>query len=66
MESAIVCMDDLLIIGTESFEKHMKQLDEVLTRLGTKQMQVNPNKSFWTKGEVAYFGFLMNQQGIKP
>ena len=66
MESVIVYMDDLLIIGTETYEKHMEQVDEVLTRLESKQMQVNPDKSFWAKAEVAYLGFLMNQQGIKP
>ena len=27
---------------------------------------MNPDKSFWTKAEVAYIEFLMNQQGIKP
>ena len=45
--------------------KHLQQVDEVLTRLESKQMQVNPDKSFWAKAEVAYLGFLMNQQGIK-
>ena len=66
MEQVIVYMDDLLIIGTETFEKHIEQVNEVLTRLEAKQMQVNPDKSFWAKDEVAYLGFLINQQGIKP
>ena len=66
MEQVIVYMDDLLVIGTETFEKHIEQVNEVLTRLEAKQMQVNPDKSFWAKDEVAYLGFLINQQGIKP
>ena len=45
MESVIVCMDDLLMIGTESYEKLIEQVDEVLTRLESKQMEVNLNKS---------------------
>ena len=53
MDSVIVYMDDLLIIGTESYEKHIEQVDEVLTILESKQMQFNPEKSFWTKTEVA-------------
>ena len=53
MESVIVYMYDLLIIGTESYEKHIEQVDEVLTILESKQMQFNPEKSFWTKTEVA-------------
>ena len=66
MESVIVYMDNLLIIGTTTYENRMEQVDEVLTRLESKQMQVNPDKSFWAKAEVAYLGVLMNQQGIKP
>ena len=60
MESVIVYMDNLLIIGTTTYENRMEQVDEVLTRLESKQMQVNPDKSFWAKAEVAYLGFLMN------
>ena len=66
IKSVIVYMDDLLITGTTTYENHMEQVDEVLTRLESKQMQVNPDKFFWAKAEVAYLGFLMNQQGIKP
>ena len=65
MDSVIVYMDDLLIIGKKSYKKHLQQVDQVLTRLESKQIQVNPDKSFWAKAEVAYLGFLMNQQGIK-
>ena len=65
MESVIVYMDDLLIIGTKSYEEYLQQVDQVLTRLESKQMQVNPDKSFWAKAEVVYLEFLMNQQGIK-
>ena len=53
MESVIVYMYDLLIIGTESYEKHIEQVDEVLTILESKQMQFNPEKSLWAKAEVA-------------
>ena len=61
MESIIVYMD-----GVESYEKYIEQVDELLTRLKSKQMQVNPDKSFWAKTEITYLGFLMNQQGTKP
>ena len=59
-------MDDLLIIGTKSYEEHIEQFDEVLTHLKSKQMRVNPDKSFRAKDEVTYLGFLIDQQGIKP
>ena len=44
-ESVIVYMDDLLIVGIELYEKHIQTFDEVLTRLESKQMEVNLNKS---------------------
>ena len=52
MKSVIVYMDDLLIIGTKSYEEHIEQIDAVHTRLEPKQIQVNPDKSFWAKAEV--------------
>ena len=56
MESVIVYMDDLLIIGTESYEKLIEQVDEVLTRLEYKQMEVNLNKSSGTMLKLLTLG----------
>ena len=66
MEEVIVYIDDILVIGTDSYKKHLAVVQEVLTRLEDKGMQVNADKSSWAKPEVEYLGFLITREGIKP
>ena len=40
-------MDDITIIGDDTFETHMKNVREVLERLVDKGLQINPDKSSW-------------------
>ena len=49
-----------------SFGAHMKNLDEVLTRLGDMGLQVNPKKTMRMNGELDYIGFTISKEGIKP
>ena len=66
MENVVVYIDDILIIGTGTFEEHLVTVEEVLKRLNEKGMQVNAEKSAWAKPEVEYLGFLITRQGIRP
>lgn len=66
LEGVVVYLDDILIIGAESYEEHLCMVEEVLRRLEAQGMQVNPAKSFWAKSEVEYLGFLITRDGIKP
>ena len=66
MESVIAYMDDLMCLEATSFEAHIKNLDEILTRLGDMGLQINPKKTAWLKGEVDYLGFTITREGIKP
>ena len=45
MEQVVVYIEGILIIGTDTFDQHMKVVDEVLRRLKEKGMQVNAKKS---------------------
>ena len=66
LEYVLVHIDDIIIIGTEDFDSHLEQIEEVLARLKDKGFQVNPLKSFWGKKEVEYLGFVLTRDGIKP
>ena len=66
MESVIAYMDNLMCLEVTSFEAHMKELDEILTRLRDMGLQINPKKTAWLKGEVDCLGFTITQEGIKP
>ena len=66
LEGVIVYLDDIIILGSDSFEEHMKIVSEVLRRLEYQGLQVNPLKSFWGQHQVEYLGFLITRDGIKP
>ena len=44
----------------------MKDVKEVLKRLVAKGLQVNPDKSNWTKDQIEYLGFLLTGNGVEP
>ena len=46
LDNVLVYIDNIIVVGTGSFDNHMLQLVEVLTRLEKKNLQVNPLKSF--------------------
>ena len=64
LDKVLVYMDNILVVGTGSFDDHMQQLMEVLTRLEKNNLQVNPLKSFWAKDKVDYLGFVITRDGI--
>ena len=45
LESVIVYIDDIIVLGNSSIEDHLKDVTEVLKRLSNKGMQVNSTKS---------------------
>ena len=61
-----IYIDDIIIIGVSSFTENLQQLSEVFNRLKHKCLQVNLEKSKWVESEVAYLGFLISCDGIKP
>jgi hypothetical protein len=59
-------MDDILIFTKGTYGEHLKQVDEALERIRSKNMAVNALKSFWVVDEVDYLGFRLTKQGILP
>ena len=49
MTMVIIYLDDILILGTGSYEDHMKDVAEAIERLRRKGMQINPRKCEFAK-----------------
>ena len=64
LESVIIYIDDIIILGNSSIEDHLKDVTEVLKRLNNKGIQVNSTKSSWSVSEVDYLGFTITHKGI--
>lgn len=60
-----VYMDDI-IIKSQSFEEHVKDLKEMFTVLDKYQMKLNPAKcAFFIKGGK-FLGYMVSARGIEP
>ena len=66
MENIIAYVDDILMVGTGTFEEHLVIIEEVLKRIDEQRMQVNAEKSAWKRPEVEYLGFVITHERIKP
>ena len=62
----LVYIDNISIIGYDTFDKHLRDINKVLDMLCHSGVQVNPTKYIWSKDEIKYLGFILTTQGVKP
>jgi len=66
LENVRAYFDDLLALGTGTWEEHLVQLEEVLTRLQKAGLNVNTKKSFFGRHELGYIGYWITREGAMP
>ena len=66
LEKLFVYLDDLIVLGNGTFKEHMSEVDETLSRLLTKGLQINFAEYVWAVQEVDYLGFTLTRIGIQP
>jgi hypothetical protein len=59
-------LDDVLIPTKNSFEEHLEQLEQVLTRLQSAGLKVNASKSKFCQDKLEYLGYVITRSGIQP
>jgi hypothetical protein len=57
---------DGLLVHTDTHEKHLQVLDQVLARLHKNHLKINLEKCVFGNKEVSYLGFTLTPEGIKP
>uniref|UniRef100_A0A1A7YSF0 Gypsy retrotransposon integrase-like protein 1 n=2 Tax=Iconisemion striatum TaxID=60296 RepID=A0A1A7YSF0_9TELE len=60
-----VYLDDVLVSGVDAAD-HIKNLDEVLTRLNEAGLRLKRNKCVFMRDEVEYLGYRVDAQGLHP
>jgi len=65
IENVIVYIDDLLL-HSPTHEDHLKVLDQVLARLVQHNIKLNIAKCEFGSRNVAYLGFRLNEDGVRP
>jgi hypothetical protein len=59
-------MDDLFIITRQTLDKHLQNMETVLTRLHDAGLKVNAAKASFCAHEIEYLGYILTRKGIKP
>ena len=65
IDNVIVYIDDLLA-HTSTYEEHLLVLDAIFTNLSIHGLKVNLEKCHFGCKKVAYLGFHLTEEGIKP
>jgi hypothetical protein len=66
LEFARAGLNDLLVVSKDTFESHLKHLEEVFTRLACAGLKINASKSYFCCDELEYLGYLINRRGVRP
>ena len=61
----IVYIDDL-IVHSANHDDHLRQLDQLFTRLAAHNLKVKLQKCVFGSHKVQYLGFLLSEDGIRP
>jgi hypothetical protein len=65
MQNVLVYIDDLLV-HSDTHEKHLQILEQVLDRLRQNHLKINLDICIFGNKEVSYLGFTLTLEGIKP
>jgi RNase H-like domain found in reverse transcriptase/Reverse transcriptase (RNA-dependent DNA polymerase)/Integrase zinc binding domain len=60
-----VYMDDIIIFSA-SFEQHLRDLDQILSKLDKANLKINIEKCEWAKPSLKYLGYVISAEGIRP
>ena len=60
----VFCYLDDIIIVTENFEEHLKNLEIVLEKINQAGLTINLEKCEFGCSEVKYLGFIVNEKGL--
>ncbi len=63
--NVLIYIDDLLV-HTDTHEKHLQVLDQVLARLHKNHLKINLDTCVFGSKEVSNLGFTLTPEGIKP
>ncbi|GFH56598.1 hypothetical protein CTEN210_13074 [Chaetoceros tenuissimus] len=57
-------IDDILCIGTGSFDEHLQQLEEIFQRFQAAGLKVNAPKCSFGVQEIPYLGYIISKEGF--
>ena len=61
--SLLIYLDDIIVFG-QTFNIHLRNLEEVLKRLAEANLKLNPEKCIFFQSQVSFLGHLVSEAGI--
>lgn len=65
-ESNVICYFDDILVYSDSDAEHEEHLKKVLKKLEAANLKLNRDKCEMRKKEIAFLGFKINKDGIRP
>jgi hypothetical protein len=65
LQNILIYINNMLI-NTDTHEKQIEALEQVLMRLHRHHLKINLDKYLFRDQQVSYLGFTLTPQGIKP
>ena len=62
-EKCVIYLDDILVMG-KTFQEHLENLAQVLSRLRQAGLRFKPKKCHLAKRRVCYLGYVVSREGI--
>ena len=66
IEGVKTYIDDVIVLGKDSFENHIEQLIIIFGRLSAASLKANVLKCSFGLKEIPYLGYVITREGIKP
>ena len=62
----VVCYIDDVLIGGETFDEHLKLLDQVLAAVSNAGFTISPKKCELALTSIKFLGYIISHNGIEP
>ena len=64
-KSVVSFLDDIVILG-RSFEDHMKNMEQLLSRFQDFKLKLKPSKCELVKRDIIFLGHKVSREGASP
>ncbi|CAK1599253.1 unnamed protein product [Parnassius mnemosyne] len=63
-DACLVYLDDIIIVG-RTFEEHLQNLERVLMKIQSANLELSPKKCSLFKRQVSFLGYVVSEEGIR-
>ena len=62
----VLCYIDDILVVSDTFDQHLKDLEEVFSRLRQANLKLNPKKCLFARSKLTFLGHEISKDGMRP